>query len=318
MRVLYFGSGAFGLPTLAALADEHELVGVVTQPDKPAGRKKVLTPTPVAQWMAENRAGVPVHKPAKVRAPEVVGALHGYEADAWVVIAYGQLLPDRLLRLNEFAGDGPAIFAINLHGSILPRHRGASPIHATILAGDEFAGSSVIRVVSEMDAGNILAQSRAELDPMTTTGELHDELAEDGPDLVLEVLERFGAGTLWETEQDASEVTHAAKMTKADGVIDWLGGAVEIRRRIHAFNPWPGAATGFGGEVLKLHRAEALGARSDEVPGTLVDPGAGLVATGDGLVRLIEVQPPGKKAMGWADFARGRTVERGVRLGIEA
>ncbi|MEO0512396.1 MAG: methionyl-tRNA formyltransferase [Planctomycetota bacterium] len=321
MRLVFFGSGAFGVPTLEALCQQHDVVLAVSQPDKPAGRKKILTPTPVAAWLSEHRPGVRLIKPERVREDATVDDIRATDADAWVVIAYGQKLPDRLLGLDT----QDPVFAINLHGSILPRHRGAAPINAAIIAGDDFVGSSVIRVVSEMDAGSVLAQSRSALDPMTTAGELHDELAEDGPGLILEVLERFGRGTLVETEQDESLVTYAGKMTKADGFVDWSKPADEIRRRIHGFNPWPGASTTLGGQLLKLHRAEtveasALGpefppAASEASHGHLIDPRTGVVVCGTGAVRLLEVQPPGKSVMSWADFARGRELARGQRLG---
>lgn len=315
MRLVFFGSGAFGLPTLEALADHHDLAAIVSQPARPAGRKKTLTPTPIAEYAGERLPGVPLDTPENVNEPETIERLRGLAADAWVVIAYGQKLSNALLGLGQQPGPAGEIFTINLHGSILPRHRGASPIVAAVLAGDDEIGSSVIRVVSKMDAGRILAQSRAPLDPSLTAGEHHDELAADGPDLVLEVLERHASGTLIETEQDESEVTLAGKLRKADGVVDWSKPAAEIQRLIHAFNPWPGAQTTLAGGPLKLHRAEMSDEPADRAPGTLVDAEAGVVATGTRTLRLLEVQAPGGKPMPWDAFARGRNVDPGTVLG---
>lgn len=321
MKILYFGSGAFGIPTLAHLAHSHTLLGIVTQPDRPAGRGGRLTPTPVAQWAAEHAPGVPIFKPEKVNAPDVVAQIRDLggpdRAEAWVVIAFGQKLGKTLL-------DG--VFAINLHASLLPRWRGAAPINAAILAGDTETGNSVITLADRMDAGLILGQSRRPIDPLTTAGELHDLLAADGPALVEQVLAahdsaRRGGTPIPTITQDESLVTIAPKLTKASGHLDWTARDADAARRlIHAMTPWPGVTVVLHGSPLKLLRARTIdGAAADLPPGSILDPAAGTVACAGGtMLSLLDVQPAGKRPMSWGDFARGRTIRRGDMLAPEA
>ena len=317
MRLVFLRSGAFGLPTQDALAcgepaRAHEVVMVVTQPDRPAGRGGRLTPTPAGAWAAEHLPGVPLLKPERVNEPGVVGQIRGVEADAWVVIAFGQKLGRPLLADR---------FAINLHASRLPRWRGAAPINAAILAGDAATGNSVITLAERMDAGLVLGQSEREIGPATTAGELHDLLAADGPGLVLRVLAEHASGALQALEQDEALVTLAPKLSRADSWVDFRATAEECRRRINGLSPWPGVQAMLDGLPLKLLRAQAE--RRGEmpathaittIPGTLLDPAAGLIACGRGVLRLLEVQPANKRAMAWADFARGRALGAGLVL----
>lgn len=307
MDLVYFGSGAFGLPTLQALARRHRVHAIVTQPDKPAGRGGQLTPTPIAAWAADHLPDVPVLKPDRVNAPDVVARLRAAPAQAWVVIAFGQKLGRALL-------DG--VFAINLHASLLPRWRGAAPINAAILAGDEVTGNSVITLADRMDAGLVLGQSRRPLDPSLTAGELHDLLAADGPALVESVLDAHAAGTLRPEAQDESLVTIAPKLSKADGRVDFRDSAEHCRRRVHGLTPWPGVTVRFRDEPLKLLRVEPRAAGSEQAePGTIIDPTAGRVACGSVTeLRILEVHPAGKRPMPWIDFARGRRVAAGEAL----
>ena len=300
MNIVFFGSGAFGLPTLEALAKEHTVSAVVSQPDKPAGRKRILTPTPISKWAAEQR--LPLKKPANVNEPETLEALRSIRADAWVVIAFGQKLSPELL-------DG--IFAVNLHASLLPRWRGAAPINHAILAGDAVTGNSVITLADRMDAGLVLGQSQRGITTAHTTASLHDELSEDGPELVLDVLDRRIRGTLEPVTQDESLVTLAGKLTKETGYIGFDRPADEVRRHIHGLNAWPSVTVEFRGERVKLHPAVNTDMPSTQPPGTVEDPAAGLVATADTLLRLETLQPAGKAAMPWADFANGLKPERG-------
>lgn len=307
MDLVYFGSGAFGLPTLERLASRHRVRAIVTQPDRPAGRGGRLTPTPVGAWAAAHVHDVPLIKPERVNEPSVCAQLRAVEAEAWVVIAFGQKLGRVLL-------DGR--FAINLHASLLPRWRGAAPINAAILAGDAETGNSVITLAERMDAGTILAQSRRRLDPAMTAGQLHDLLAGDGPDLVESVLCAHAAGTLSPYAQDETLVTLAPKLTKADGWVDFAQPAQACRRRIHGLTPWPGVTVTLGGRTLRLLRVEpdAVNPQQSAV-GTVVDPDRGIVACGGGTaLRLLAVQPAGGRAMPWADFARGHRVGRGAML----
>ncbi len=312
MDLVFFGSGAFGVPTLAALCAAHRLCAVVTQPDRPAGRGGRMTPTPVAAWTSRHAPEVPLLKVPRVNAPEAAAQIRSHGAHAWVVIAFGQKLGRTLL-------DG--VFAINLHASLLPRWRGAAPINAAILAGDAETGNSVITLADRMDAGEVLAQSRRRIEPGLTAGELHDLLAADGPGLVLDVLGDFERDRLTRTSQVESMVTIAPKLSKDDGWVDWSAPASDCRRRVHGLTPWPGVTAhlldrdGLPLQPLKLLRAKEETPGSEEPPGTLVDPSAGIVACGGGSrLRLVEVQPPGKRSMTWEEFARGRSIGEGARF----
>ncbi len=312
MDVIFFGSGAFGLPTLQALSREHRITCIVTQPDKPAGRGGTLTPTPIGAWVAANLPSVPLLKPENVNEPGVLATIRHTSAGAWVVIAFGQKLSQALLADR---------FAINLHASLLPRWRGAAPINWAILAGDKETGNSVITLADKMDAGLVLGQSKRTIDPALTIGELHDLLSADGPALVMDVLARHSAGTLSPQTQDPARVTLARKLSRADGFVDFAQSAEECRRRVHGLTPWPGVAAMFRGQAIKILRVgvNAVSHNAQEThvaeSGTILDPARGLIACGTGTVlALIEVQPPGKKAMGWQDYARGARVSAGERF----
>lgn len=311
VNIVFFGSGAFGLPTLRALADTHALRAIVTQPDRPAGRGGKPTPTPIGAWAEAHAPAIPLFKPERVNLPEIRDAIRALPADAWVVIAFGQKLSASLL-----AGR----FAINLHASLLPRWRGAAPINAAILAGDTHTGNAVITLADRMDAGLVLGRTQRAIPPTATAGEMHDQLAEDGPALVLEILARHEAGTLIPEPQDESLVTLAPKLTRADARVSIAEPADRVRCRINALSPWPGVTAGFRGEGLKLLRADSQKhGGSAPAPGTILDPAQGLVACAPGsALRLLVVQAPGKKAMPWGEFARGRSVKAGERLEDQA
>ena len=307
MNIVFLGSGAFGLPTLQWLAGAHRLTGIVTQPDRPAGRSRALTSTPVGEWAATSAPGVPVVKPESVNTPEVRDAVRAWEADAWVVIAFGQKLSPELLEDR---------FAINLHASLLPRWRGAAPINHAILAGDAETGNSVITIAQRMDAGLVLHQSRMAIDPMVTAGELHDQLAEDGPGAIDAVLRGFAAGTMTPISQDESGVTRAVKLSRADDRIDFTRSARECRCRVHGLTPWPGITVMMGDQEIKLLRVQDMRASTESsgaAPGALIDAPGGVIACGDGTaLRVVEVRPAGKRAMRWGEFIRGRPVESGT------
>lgn len=310
MRLVYFGSGAFGLPTLRRLASAHTLLAIVTQPDRPAGRGGRPTPTPVAAWAARDLPQVPLLKPEKVNAPDVVERVRSMGADAWVVIAFGQKLSQRLL-------DG--VFAINLHASLLPRWRGAAPINAAILGGDTLTGNTVITLADRMDAGLILGASQRPIDPLVTAGELHDLLAGDGPDLVERVLAEHAAGTARPRPQDEAEVTIATKLSRADDAIDFHQPADFLRRQVHALTPWPGVSVTLDTQPprpLKLLRVQTLpGAHANDQAGTLLDPRAGTIACGHRtILQALEVQPPGKRSMPWTAYANGHTIPPQTRM----
>lgn len=313
MNIVFFGSGEFGLPTLQRLAKQHAVRGVVTQPDRPAGRSRALTATPIGAWAGAALPGVPLIKPENVNEASVLERVRGFEADAWVVIAFGQKLSKPLLEGR---------FAVNLHASLLPRWRGAAPINHAVLAGDAETGNSVITLADRMDAGLVLGQSRRAISPLVTAGDLHDRLALDGPDLVLRVLEEHGAGTLKPVTQDESKVTLAGKLSRADGWVDFSDEAENCRRRIHGLTPWPGVGVTLNGVEMKLLKALAEQDASGEavyhagaLPGEVISRTDGLIACGEGTVlRVLEVQPAGKTAMSWHAFAMGNKVAKGDRV----
>ncbi len=308
MKIVFLGSGAFGLPTLEALAggSAHELVAVVSQPDKPAGRGMKLTPTPIAQWAETHLPAVPLVKPADINEPTVRDHLRGLDADAWVVIAFGQKLSAPLL-------DG--VFAINLHASLLPRWRGAAPINAAILAGDAVTGNSVITLADRMDAGLILGTVERPIDPLVTAGEMHDILAEAGPSLVLDVLAKRLSGQLQPVTQDEALVTKARKLAKADGVLDFAETAARLRCRVHGLTPWPGVTVAIHDQPsertaapiqAKLLRVQEVGESHTAAPGEFLDVRRGLIACGSGTsLEVLELQPAGGKPIKWGEFVNG-------------
>lgn len=323
MRIVFFGSGEFGLPTLAALAGAHEVTGVVSQPDRPAGRGGAVTPTPIAAWAAANLPGVPLVRSERVSAGEDLARVRALPADAWVVIAFGQKLSAGLLEGKR---------AVNLHASLLPRWRGAAPINAAVMAGDAETGNSVITLAERMDAGLVLAQSRRAIEPSVTAGELHDLLSADGPALVLGVLADLDGAIARGAAQDESRATRAPKLSRSDAWVDWGRPAREVRARIHGFTPWPGVSVTIGGaggggtgERVKLLRVADQpqgggggGGGGAMEPGRLVDASTGLVACGEGsAVRILEVHPAGRNRMAWGEFARGRRLEAGARVESE-
>ncbi len=301
------GSGTLGLPTLKALHAAHNVSLVISQPDKPAGRKRKLTPTPIAAW--SHGVGLNVIKPEKCGSEDVLRAVSDADPDVIFVAAYGQYIPTKLLALARLG-------EMNLHPSLLPRWRGAAPVQYTLLSGDSECGNSLIRVAKEMDTGDILAQTRYPVDPNATAGELHDSLAEDAADLVIDTLERMEKGTLdHPIVQNDALATHAHKFTKEDAYVDFTQDAESVRCRVHGLNPWPGVTMAWRGpddttHELKICRACDLPDHAHSAdPGTVIDHG--VVACGSGAVRLLEVQAPGKRVMAWSDYVAGHSVPVG-------
>lgn len=308
MRIAFLGSGEFGLPTLKALFERHEVVGVVSQPDRPAGRGVALTPTPIAAWVQEHRTGTPIIKPEDVNVPAITAQVHAWKPQAMVVIAFGQKLSPELVDPSRVGT------AVNLHASLLPRWRGAAPINWAILGGDTTTGNSVISIAARMDAGVIYATSKRPILPTQTAGELHDLLSSDGPELVLGVVDALERGIASGAAQDETLKTRAPKLNRAMAVIDFAATAEECRRKVNGLSPWPGVTVGFRGQPLKVLRAGSV-AGSGATPGAIVDVGQGLVACGEGLLQLLEVQPAGKRVMLWRDFANGHQVRSQEVLG---
>jgi methionyl-tRNA formyltransferase len=318
MRIVFFGSPEFALPSLQALlASSHDVVAVVTQPDRPAGRGHTATPPPVKLLALEHN--LPVLQPEKVSDLEPVESLRALQPDVFIIAAYGQILRQRLL-------DVPLRGILNVHASLLPRWRGASPIAAAILAGDEVTGVTLMEMVRALDAGPMVARVELDVSPHDTAGTLDPRLAEAGAALLAEKLDAWASGDLVATPQDESLVTYAPQLTRADALIDWSLPAVEVWRRVRAFNPWPVAHTRWRGEELRIHQSWPLVHDSGEIPGTVLPPTplppeaddpqtTFAVATGAGTLAVRRLQRPGKRALSGAEFLRGRRDFVGERLG---
>ncbi|MCC7257832.1 MAG: methionyl-tRNA formyltransferase [Gammaproteobacteria bacterium] len=301
-RIVFAGSPAFAVPALDALAaSRHRVVAVLTQPDRPAGRGRQLQASAVKQRALA--LGLPVLQPASLRHdPAAVAALQALAPDLIVVVAYGLLLPRAVLEL-------PRCGCINLHASLLPRWRGAAPIQAAVLAGDERTGVALMRLEEGLDTGPVAAVRELPIGPRDTAGALHDRLAVLGAGLLAAELDAILEGRVTFVPQPAAGACHAPKLDKADAVVDWSLPAAVIDRRIRAFDPWPVAETRFGGRQLRLWQALPLPAAGDTaaVPGTVVAAGAsGMdVQTGAGLLRLVTVQLAGRQRVAAGEFANG-------------
>jgi len=309
MKLVFVGSGEFGLPTLQALHETRGVMGVVTQPDRPAGRKRKLTPTAIATWA--QKCGLPILKTRNANDQESIDIIKGWAPDASVVVAFGQKLgPQLLAALGELT--------VNLHASLLPKYRGAASINAAIVQGETQTGLSVISLAERMDAGLVYGQVSTAIDPQETAGELHDRLAAMGPALIERVLAEHDAGTLEGQPQDESQVTYAKKMSKADGVVDFADDAETVRNRIHGLTPWPGVHVDWHSkdgtrQTLMLRRAAAAAVEHGASPGEIVDEQGG-VACGSGVLRLLEVQTPGKRRVAIEEFLRGHDLKPGDYL----
>ncbi|MEM9415673.1 MAG: methionyl-tRNA formyltransferase [Planctomycetota bacterium] len=310
MRLLFLGSGAFGLPTLEHLYAYHELLAVITQPDKPAGRKRIMTPTPVGQWAAAR--GLPTFKEDDVNTPEFVQQVRDLKPDAAVVIAFGQKLSTALI-------DALGELAVNLHSSLLPKYRGAAPINWAMINGDPETGVSVIALAQRMDAGQIYAMDRIAIEPSETAGELHDRLASLGPAAISKVLDDLRQCTLAPLPQDDAQATKAPKLKKSDGTVDFNQPAEVVRARIHGLTPWPGCKIHWlredqPTETLTLIRVESdlKPAPGSPPPGTILEDQR--VACQPGTIRLLELQRPGKRAMTLQEFTAGHPLVPGQRF----
>ena len=306
-RVVFMGTPEFAVPTLAMLADSFHVVGVFTQPDKPAGRGQRLTASPVKQWAGQR--GLPVLQPRTLRDAAIQAQLAEMKPDVIVVAAFGLLLPKPVLDL-------PPRGCLNVHASLLPKYRGAAPIPAAILDGEQETGVTLMVMDEGLDTGPALASAAIPILPDDTTDTLTTRLAELGTRLLAEMLPRWIAGEVAPQPQDHSRATLAPKLDKADGRLDWSRPAVELDRRVRAFSPWPGTFTAWNGKLLRILSVQVTGGLSDEAPGRVIKDAQGIgVATGDGVLRLVTVQLEGKRAMGAGDFARGQPAFLGSLLG---
>lgn len=311
MRIVYMGTPDFAVHALSALKDEgHEIALVVTQPDKPKGRKGTPVFSPVKAFALD--AGLPVFQPERVREPEAVKRLAETGAELFVVAAFGQILSAEVLEL-------PPLGCVNLHASLLPKLRGAAPVQAAILEGERETGITVMQMDEGLDTGDILYQEAIPIGENETAGELSERLSRLSASCIVKALPLLARGELKRRPQDENGATYASKLTKQSGRIDWKTDAATLSRLIRATNPWPGAFTSVEKKQLKLFAATASGENSEDVtPGTVMHAGReGLcVQTGDGQLLIREVQLEGKKRMPTEDFLRGFPVPEGLILGL--
>ena len=305
MRVLFYGTPPFALPTLEALLASHEVVGVVTQPDRPAGRGQRPTPPPVKE--RAKAAGIPVLQPPRLRDPGWPEPLRAFGADVAVVVAFGQILPKAVL-------DAPARGSINVHASLLPKYRGAAPIAWALIRGESETGITTLQMDEGLDTGPILLSERAAIRPGETAGELGERLSRIGARVLIDTLARLD--TLVPTPQQHGDATLAPRLKKTDGHLDWREPARALVNRIHGCNPWPGAGTRAPGGRLTIWRARAVARRDGDVEPAVLIAGAGglCIAAGDGAVEPIEVQPENRRVVSWLAYLRGARLRAGDRL----
>jgi len=310
LRVVYAGTPEFAVPALQALLDSrHAVVAVYTQPDRPAGRGRKLRPSPV-KALAQTH-DLPVEQPARLKGSETLERLAGYAPDVMVVAAYGLILPQRVLAL-------PAHGCLNIHASLLPRWRGAAPIQRALLAGDTETGVTIMQMAPGLDTGAMLLKRACPIRDMETAASLHDRLATLGAEALLATLEQLVAGELQPEPQDEAAACYAAKLDKAEAALDWCEPAVVLARQVRGFNPWPIAYTYYQGQPLRIWAATPLAADAEVAarqPGEIVAAtAAGIdVATGQGILRITELQLPGGKPLAAGQFLNARSLA-GVRF----
>jgi methionyl-tRNA formyltransferase len=309
LRIVYFGTPAFAVPALEVLlSSRHPVVTVVSQPDRPKGRGQQLYPTPTHEVADAN--GIPVLQPARIRDEAFLDSLRALSPDLGVVAAFGRILPDSLLAI-------PRLGLINVHASILPRYRGAAPVQRAVLAGDTETGVTIMRVISELDAGPTFAVARVPIAPDATSGDVEADVARAGAAILLDVVEELAAGRAVETPQDASQATYAPKVTKDEGVVAWTRTASAIHDQIRGLQPWPLASSRLGGARYVLRKSTVVDNFTDREPGVLTEAHGDVlsVACGEGSVlRLLEIQPEGRRPMSSREFLAGRRLAAGDRF----
>jgi methionyl-tRNA formyltransferase len=309
MRIIFAGTPAFAAETLQALLDsEHEICAAYTQPDRPAGRGRKLTPSPVKQLAVEH--GIPVEQPVNFKSEDSIQTLADYQADLMVVVAYGLLLPQKVL-------DTPKYGCVNVHASLLPRWRGAAPIQRAILAGDTETGVCIMQMEAGLDTGPVLSEARCPINLNENAQVLHDRLAQLGAKTLIDCLTNLDANQQQAVAQNDKLSCYAEKLQKQEAIIDWQQPAIKILRQINAFNPWPVAQTVWRGDTFRIWQAELVETESNAAAGEVigVDKKGIDLATGNGVLRVKQLQVPGKRAMAVADFLNANQIDVGEYLG---
>ena len=312
LRAIFLGTPEFAIPSLRALKDKVELLAVVTQPDRPQGRGRKVAPPPVAR--AAREMAVPVLQPAKLRDPAAIEALRALRPDVIITVAYGKIIPPQILTL-------PPLGCINVHPSLLPKYRGASPIQGALVNGERETGVTIMYQSEALDAGDIILQRRVPIAPDDTAQTLEDRLAEEGAHALVEALTLIAEGSAPRQPQAESQATYAGKLTKGSGRIDWTQPATALVNFIRAMDPWPSAYTWHRGKFLKICKGTAMEGAPGAQPGVVTDARRGegfVVATGQGSLFVTEVQPEGRRRMTADEYVRGTHLQVGERLGEPA
>jgi len=320
LRVVFFGTPRFAVPTLDALLNRHAVAAVVTQPDRPRGRGHHVSDAPVKTRAIA--ASVPVLQPDRIRDPAFLDAIRALAPDLGVVAAYGRILPESLL-------DIPRLGMINVHASLLPKYRGAAPVHRAMLAGESETGVTIMRVVKALDAGPMLARATRPIGPDETSDEVERDLAANGAALLAQVAEALASGPVVETPQNDADATYAPRLTREDGLIDWTNSAARIHNQVRGLHPWPHAFTFLGRRRFIVHRTRPADlapvasaapdavARQRPAAGAIVAAADGdlLVEAGDRPLRILEIQAEGKRPMSAREFLAGHPLAAGARFG---
>jgi methionyl-tRNA formyltransferase len=306
LRVAFFGTPEFAVPSLSALIESrHEVVALVSQPDRPKGRGQKLQPTPTKQVALD--AGIPVRQPAKIRDDTFLDAFRDLRVDLGVVAAYGKILPDALLAI-------PPMGLINVHASLLPAYRGAAPVHRAVIDGRAATGVTIMRVVRELDAGPMLARVTRPIATDETSVDVERGLARLGAGLLLEVIEQLAAGTAREEPQDDSAATYAAKITRSEGTLDWTLPAAAIHDRVRGLQPWPLVSVRLDGHRYLLHRTAHDPQTAAAAPGAIVEAAGDrlVVATAHGTLQILQLQPEGRRVLSSREFLAGYRIRPGM------
>ena len=310
-RVVFMGTPEFALPSLELLIENEDVVAVVTQPDRPKGRGRVLSPPPIK--LLALKYNIPVLQPETLKDDDTVRLIGGYSPDVIIVVSYGKILPQKILDMTAYG-------CINLHASLLPKYRGAAPIQWAIIKGEKETGVTTMKMDEGMDTGDILLQRKTPIKEEDDAKTIHDRLSSMGAELLIDTLRLVKRGELTPIPQDHSRATYAPRLKKEDGLIHWDMDALSIHNLIRGMNPWPGAYTTWHGKNLKVLRSRACEGEtkdSETTPGIVLDASRDglVVATGRGVLRITELQLEGGRAMRVEEFLRGHPIEHGDRLG---